>query len=240
MRKLGMICLVLLIALSLCACGRGIIDVIGGGPQSDPPLSREDDPSESPAAAVSQTDAVTSALDGLGLDSILAGFGGTDTVIGSLSEEDKQRILDLAKENGMDASFDENGRFVITGKDGNGLYQNEDGSWTVANESGTVGQFGGEWPENVFTQLVPKPPFKLFGSSTSEDGFNVAFSGATVEQVRAYAEELKKAGFNVDADTQDREVMGIAVYSYSAENAAGFSVSLSMTSGVCALAIQKP
>ncbi len=97
-----------------------------------------------------------------------------------------------------------------------------------------------EWPDNELTKLVPKPGFSVSNVSEEDGEFAAVFSGVTADQMRAYAEKLKKAGFNVDAEVVDNSYMGIEVYSYNASNADGVSVSLSVAAGVASMAVSKP
>ncbi|MBO4366054.1 MAG: hypothetical protein J5843_00210 [Clostridia bacterium] len=241
MKQLLLALLALALMLSLCACnlssiGSGLTDLIGSYIEDDLPLSREDDPA---ASGEENGDVnVSSILEGLGLDSILSSVGGSDVLNGLTDGDLKKKILGLLQDNGLGAYLDENGGLVIPGKDGNEIHQNEDGSWSVSKEDGAA-QYGGEWPDNEFTRLVPKPSFKLVGASTDSDEFNVAFSGVTVDQIRAYAGELKLAGFTIDIETNDQDVMGIAIYSFSASNGSGYTVSLSFTSGYSGLSLKK-
>ena len=187
MKKLLLTMLALALMLSLCACnlssvGSGLTDLIGSYIEDDLPLSREDDPAGSGEGNGDVN--VSSILEGLGLDSILSSVGGSDALNG-LTDGDLQ-------DSGLGAYLDEDGGLVIPDSDGNQIHQNEDGSWSVSKEEGAA-QYGGEWPDNEFTRLVPKPSFKLVGATSDSDSFQVAFSGVTADQVRAYAEELKSA-----------------------------------------------
>ena len=47
----------------------------------------------------------------------------------------------------------------------------------------------------------------------------MAFSDASIEQMREYAEQVKAAGFDQNITTEDQEVMGMVIYSFSASNA---------------------
>jgi hypothetical protein len=97
----------------------------------------------------------------------------------------------------------------------------------------------GEWPDNEFTRLLPKPGFGIGYSAVDEDGFAATFTGATVEQLREYVEAVKAAGFTVDAELQDQEVLGMTVFSYRAENADGYSVNIAYYSGTGSLTVDR-
>ena len=114
-----------------------------------------------------------------------------------------------------------------------------DGTWTMQGEDGQTTQLGGDWPDNEFTRLVPKPGFKLAGASTSDDEFSAAFQSVNVDQVKAYAEQVKASGFTVDAEEEDQNVYGVVVYTYSAYNADGYRVEVTFASGTAGITINK-
>jgi predicted secreted protein len=99
-------------------------------------------------------------------------------------------------------------------------------------------QFGGDWPDNEFTRILPKPDFAVSFAQEINDGFTVMFS-ANIDQLKAYVEQVKAAGFTVGAYTQDTEIMGMAIYSYNAKNADGFEVNVYSTSGASGLNVFK-
>ncbi|MBR5059199.1 MAG: hypothetical protein IKX06_00335 [Clostridia bacterium] len=96
-----------------------------------------------------------------------------------------------------------------------------------------------EWPDNEFTRHVPKPPFSLLSAAEEEDSFTAAFRNVTPEQVKAYVEEVKAAGFTVDPEIRDETVMGMSIYSYTASNSEGLSVTVGLTSGIGSISIGK-
>ena len=106
-------------------------------------------------------------------------------------------------------------------------------------EEGPGIPFGGDWPDNEFTRLVPKPDFRSVAASASDDEFTAAFLSVTVDKIKAYAEKIKKSGFTVDAEEEDQNVYGIAIYSYTAYNDEGYCVELSFASGTGGLTISK-
>ena len=90
-----------------------------------------------------------------------------------------------------------------------------------------------------FTKLIPKPDFELFAANTETDSFSVAFTSATIEQIRDYAAKVKAAGFNINEEVEDQEVMGMVIYSFTAENADGYTVEITSANGTSALTISK-
>jgi predicted small lipoprotein YifL/uncharacterized glyoxalase superfamily protein PhnB len=225
MKKALLLVLALVLVLSLAACG-------GNG--NDDPLNRPDNTSG------------TNSTDGAGnnpgdVPNLADAIGGT----GKLSDLDaatRQAMIDAAKADGVTVEFKSDGSVVITEADGSKSIQNPDGTWTFEDEDGNKEdiQIGGNWPDNEFTKLLPKPDYELMGASTDEDRFAVSFQGVTVEQVKAYVEKVKAKGFTVDAETTDENFGGMVVYIYSAKNAAGYKVEVSCASGVTGLSIEKP
>lgn len=78
-------------------------------------------------------------------------------------------------------------------------------------------------------------------TAASADGeqFSVAFLNVSAEQMRTYTEKVKAVGFTENAETEDQEVMGMLIYSYSACNAAGYTVEIFSAAGTSGLTISK-
>ncbi len=167
------------------------------------------------------------------------GNGATDMIYGQTDDFTKQAIIDEAKREGMDVSFGEDGSAIFIDPDGSIVVQQPDGSWVVQDESGTQGQVGGNWPDNEFTRLIPKPSFAVLAATTDETSFTVVFSSATLDQVKEYAAKVKDAGFNIDARDQDNEYMGMIMYDFSGIHAAGYSIQINYTAGSISMIIDK-
>ena len=210
----------------------------------DPPLTREDRSAETTKSAESVADPATEAAPGQtaaalpDFSSILAGNGSTGTVWGQMDANTRQEIIAAAKAQGYDVSFDADGHMTLKGE-GVDFVQNSDGTWTMKSEDGDVAQYGGNWPDNAFTRLVPKPDFPLLAANTSEDEFTVAFQNVSVEKIKAYASKLKECGFTIDPEEEDETTYGIVVYCYTAYNADGYYVDLSFAAGTAGLTIGK-
>ena len=58
--------------------------------------------------------------------------------------------------------------------------------------------------------------------------------------IRGHSGFVNAAGFDVDPEETDENVMGMAVYSYSASNGKGYSVSVSFTAGVGGVTVTCP
>ena len=170
---------------------------------------------------------------------IMAGNGATDVVWGKQDEATKQAIIAEAKKDGVDVSFGADGSMTVVDTDGTTIVQKPDGTWVVKDADGGEGQLGGDWPDNEFTKLIPKPDFELFAANTETDSFSVAFMSATIEQIRDYAAKVKAAGFNINEEVEDQEVMGMVIYSFTAENADGYTVEITFASGTSSLSISK-
>ena len=141
----------------------------------------------------------------------MSGNGSTDTIYGQLDEASKQQIIsDLAKD-GYEASFGADGSMTIVGPDGTTMVQKPDGTWVIKDEDGGEGQLGGDWLDNEFTKLITKPDFELFAANTETDSFSVAFTSATIEQIRDYAAKVKATGFNINEEVEDQEVMEMVI-----------------------------
>ena len=230
MKKLIALLLALVMVFALAACDSG------DAPNNDDPLNRD--------PGTSQTDdngGENNAVNPEDIDfaAIMAGNGATDVVWGKQDEATKQAIIADAKKDGVDVSFGADGSMTVVDTDGTTMVQKPDGTWTIKDAEGNEGQVGGDWPDNEFTNLVPKPDFELFAANTETGSFSVAFTSATIEQIRDYAANVKAAGFNINEEVEDQEVMGMVIYSFTAENADGYTVEITSANGTSALTISK-
>ena len=239
--KLLALLLALTLVFTLAACGNGNNDDPSGSQQgTNAPLNRENDTSSTDNQGGTQSgNNDPSNVGDIDIGSIMSGNGSTDTVYGQLDEASKQQIIsDLAKD-GYEASFGADGSMTIVDPDGTTMVHKPDGTWVIKDEDGGEGQIGGDWPVNEFTKLIPKPDFELFAANTETDSFSVAFTSATIEQIKDYAAKVKAAGFNINEEVEDQEVMGMVIYSFTAENADGYTVEITSANDTSALTIRK-
>ncbi len=172
---------------------------------------------------------------------IMSGNSTSTTIWGKQDEATKQQIIAAGKEAGVDVTFGTDGSMtVVDTNTGDTIVQKPDGTWVIRGENGEEGQIGGSWPDNEFTKLLPKPDYAVMAASTTEQQFSVSFADMTVEEVRAYAEEVKEKGFTVDAEITDQEFEGLFIYSYRAQNADGYIVTVTYTDGYCGVMVEKP
>ena len=239
--KLLALLLALTLVFTLAACGNGNNDDPSGSQQgTNAPLNREDDTSSTENQGGTQSgNNNPSNVGDIDIGSIMSGNGSTDTVYGQLDEASKQQIISDLESEGYDVSFGTDGSMTIVDPDGTTMVQKPDGTWVVKDEDGGEGQIGGDWPDNEFTKLIPKPDFELFAANTETDSFSVAFMSATIEQIKDYAAKVKAAGFNINEEVEDQEVMGMVIYSFTAENADGYTVEITSANGTSSLSISK-
>ena len=232
MKRLLAILLSGLLILSLAACGGE------GNEQSGDPLTRDDGGTQQTQGGTENSGDTAPDID---FGSIMAGNGATDTVWGQQDAATRQAILDAAKKNGLDASFGADGSLTIKDPESGETYvQKPDGTWTFQSEDGGEAQLGGNWPDNEFTKIVPKPDFEIDFSGSDDDIFTAMFLSVTMEQIKAYAEKVKAAGFTIDPLEEDQEVMGMVMFNYSASNSDGYRVSVFITAGTAGISIEKP
>ena len=239
--KLFALLLALTLVFTLAACGNGNNDDPSGSQQgTNAPLNREDDTSSTDNQGGTQSgNNDPSNVGDINIGSIMSGNGSTDVVYGQLDEASKQQIIsDLAKD-GYEASFGADGSMTIVDPDGTTMVQKPDGTWVIKDDDGGEGQFGGDWPDNEFTKLIPKPDFELLAANTETDSFSVGFTNVTVEQIRDYAAKVKAAGFNINEEVQDQEMMGMVIYSFTAENADGYTIEITSANGTSSITISK-
>lgn len=228
MKKFFALLLSALLILSLAACGKG-------GASNDP-LTRDDGSTGQQTQSGTETPGSSGEVD---IAAAMSGIGTSDMIYSELDAAQKQALADELKQEGMDVTYNADGSTTFVDTDGSIIEQKADGTWTVKDADGSEGQIGGNWPDNEFTKLVPKPDFAITAASTDGEGFNVAFSDATIDQIKAYAEEVKKAGFDVDPQTEDQAVAGMTIYSYTAQNADGYTIEIYSASGMNGFTIYK-
>ncbi len=228
MKKILILLLSLLLVFSLAACDNNET------PNNDDPLNRDPGTSQNGDQGNSNNSDVN-----IDFGAIIAGNGDTSTVWGKQDDATKQAIIDEGKASGYDITFGDDGSMNVKDEDGNEYIQKPDGTWTMKFEDGGEAQFGGNWPENEFTKLVPKPSFTLMGANSDEYSFNVGFTNVTVEQIKAYVEELKGAGFTQGERTDEQEVMGMVIYRFTASHPSGYTVNINYASGSSGMSIEK-
>jgi hypothetical protein len=98
------------------------------------------------------------------------------------------------------------------------------------------------WPGNEFTELIPQPSFsvKIEGGGIDSHDFALVFQGASIADIKAYVEEIKKAGFSLDVATDEFQVMGLQFYDFEAENKDGYEIEVFSTNGFAGLSMEKP
>ena len=173
-------------------------------------------------------------------DSLLAGIGSSTVIYGQMDEASKQQLVMEGKAEGIDISFGADGSTTfVDNEDGTVVVQKPDGSWVVKDADGGEGQIGGNWPDNEYTRLVPKPSLELQATYIEGESFGATFTNATVEQIRDYVEQVKAAGFNINEVVEDREFGEMVLYSFTAENADGYIASITFANGTSSLSIGK-
>ena len=172
--------------------------------------------------------------------SMISGIGSSTALYSDMDAASKQAFIAEGARQGLDISFGADGSTTIVDTtDGTTLIQKPDGNWVFSDGQGGEGQIGGNWPDNEYTKLVPKPSFELYAAVIEDETFSVMFTNATIEQIKAYAEQVKAAGFNLNEELTDENVMGMVIYSFAAENADGYSVEIFSASGSSGMRIDK-
>ncbi len=216
MKKLLILLMVLCLLGSLTACELGTL--VGGG----------------------STEATGDSLPVIDFKAILSGKGDTSTIWSKASEKAKQALMDAAAKEGLEVTFGDDDTMTIHDPEsGTTVQQKADGNWVFKSEDGEV-QLGGQWPDNEFTRALPKPDFKLTATVTDGKSFSVGFLGVKLEDVKAYAQKVKDAGFFIGPEVTENEVMGLTVYSYEAYNADGWKVTVSFAVAASGIVVEKP
>ena len=64
-----------------------------------------------------------------------------------------------------------------------------------------------------------------------DDSVTVMQAGSSINESKAYAAQLRDAGFDRDVYEDTNEIAGYGIYTFTAENSNGLSVSLTYASG---------
>ena len=235
MKKFLVLMLSLLLVFSLVACDSGDNPNPSGTNNNDDPLNRDPGTSQSGNQGGTQGGATSGDVG-----SMISGIGSSTALYSDMDAASKQAFIAEGARQGLDISFGADGSTTIVDTtDGTTLIQKPDGNWVFSDGQGGEGQIGGNWPDNEYTKLVPKPSFELYAAVIEDETFSVMFTNATIEQIKAYAEQVKAAGFNLNEELTDENVMGMVIYSFAAENADGYSVEVFSASGTTGLRISK-
>ena len=234
MKKTLLIILSLVLVFSLAACGGNNNNNSGSG--NDTPLNRPDNTSTNTTNRNGPT-----AAD-FDMDAILSGSG-SGALVGGMDEATKQQFIAEAKADGYDVTFSADGSMTMTDADtGEKIVQKPDGSWSVDAGDGEGSMdisTDGKWPDNELTKLLPKPDFDI-GTTIDTTNSIVVTATATVEQAKAYAEACKGKGFTINEETEDMAMSGMVIFVYTAENNAGYMLSITFTSGSTTIMLEKP
>ena len=145
--------------------------------------------------------------------------GKSDIKLTSLSESEKQAIIDAGEASGVKVVFtgiDDDVIFTRLSDGYNAAWMS--GSWSFWSDSDIK---PAEWPDDEFTRLIPKPDFDLYSTNTYENTFTAIFRNVTPDQIKTYTESVKTAGFTVNQVLDEK-----TTYKYTASNGKGYSIEL--------------
>lgn len=152
-------------------------------------------------------------------------------IFSELSDEDKAKFEKYAASQGIEVIYGDDGStklvYNASAAQKKTVIQSKDG--TVQNIEGEGGsaKLNDTWPKNELTDLLPVPDFKVESETEINGKLTVQFGEVSIADMRAYAAEVKAAGFDVDVAESESDGM----YSFKAYNADGVKVELS-TMGV--------
>ena len=218
MKKILVLLLSLLLVFSLVACDNGN-NPDPSGTNNDDPLNRD--------PGTSQGGNQGDVPNGVDIDAILAGNGSTDIIWANQDEATKQTLIDAAREEGFTVTFGNDGTTTMIDAEGNKNIQNADGTWSYVGKDGSSVNIGGNWPDNDLTKLVPAANFNISASTYYDGNCAITFSGATLDAIKAYVEQVKAAGFDNDVTLTDNA----GYYSYTAYDDAGNFAQVFFTAG---------
>jgi hypothetical protein len=232
MKKLLALALATILALSLAACTVNIGEEKGGGNtpsgSTSTPTGNNNSGGNNPTQKPADVD----------FGAIMGGGAGNYS---NLSPADKQAMIDAGKAEGVNVTFEADGSVRFEDESGFVTVQDPNGNWVIGTDDGELQLLtDGSWPDNEYTKLLPKPDLEISSAVDSGANFVVMFKSATMEQLKAYTEKVKAAGFNIGAETEEQEVMGMEYYSFNAQNADGYSVIVYTAAGAPGMTVEKP
>ncbi len=147
-------------------------------------------------------------------------FSDWSKALGEIGKEEKEILENEFEKEGVDIDFK--------------------GDSFTYDDGTSKGQFGGSWPSNEFTRLIPKPDKgTLMAYTLEENQFISTLVEVEVEDMRAYAKKAKKNGFNKDEEVEDMNFYGMAVYSYIAYDRKGNKIEVAYSYGIGMISVYK-
>ncbi|MBQ4568079.1 MAG: hypothetical protein IJA79_08150 [Desulfovibrio sp.] len=182
----------------------------------------------------------TAPAQGFDLGAMLMG-GKLPVIFSALPQEQKEALQAEAAKDGSTIEFNSDGSTTITSKDGSVAVQHPDGTMTYRDAEGNEGRIAGaQWPDNELTRLVPKPDLTVATTNTEGDRiFAALFANPSIEQLRAYAEKVKAAGFSNNVKSEEQVAMGMKLFTFSASNADGVKVEIFSAMGTSGMSLEK-
>ncbi len=244
MKKIISILIVIMMTLSIFACGGGTDD-----PQE---TFRRDDATKGPqggteapgtggASGIHDKPAVT-------FLALLQYAESGDTSVFEphmLDASEKAQLKASVEAEGGTVDFGDDGSITVHGRNGSYFTITLNGSVEGVDDEGRPFGFdkgNKEWPASAFGKAVPKADFPIKMQVEDEESLMIMFENVTYAQAKAYGAKLREAGFSVEATELDMEDNG--VYSFAGKNAAGLSVEFNymITGGEpsCALSVGTP
>ena len=240
MKRIIAIAIILIMTLSLFACG-------GQGTDTPVTFSRDDvskdaqsgaEESEGGASGIHDKPAVT-------FLALLQYVESGDTSVFEphmLDETEKAQLKASVEAEGGTVQFGDDGSITVHGRGGSYFTIKLDGSVDGVDDDGKPFGFDKgkkEWPDSAFGKAVPKADFAIKMQIEDEESLMIVFENVTLEQAKAYGAKLREAGFTggeSEMDLPDRNM-----YSFSGTNKDGIAAEFSyMPSGdefMCSLSV---
>ena len=245
MKKTIALVIVLIMTLSLFACG-------GGQGTDTPETFRRDDVTKAPANGTEApgTGGASGIHDkpALTLTALLQYAESGDTSVFEphmLDAAEKAQLKASVEAEGGTVDFGDDGSITVHGRNGSYFTVTLDGSVEGVDDEGRPFGFNKgnkEWPDTAFGKAVPKADFSIKMQIEDEESLMIMFENVTYEQAKAYGAKLREAGFTVDEYETDMAESNF--YSFTGKNAAGLCVEFSymiMSGGLtCALTVGTP
>ncbi len=230
MKKLILLAMVCLLLVSLAACELG-----SPKPTEDAPLLRETQattaptagPTTQPTRGPESTGATGGTTPSFDMNDFL--FGEGTIIYGFLDEESKQTIIEESRKEGMEVTFSPDGTMtVVELETGYVVIQKPDGTWEYSLGDGDP---DAQWPDNQLTAQIPKPDLAVYSIESTDTTLSATFQTGDYSAIKAYVDQVKAAGFTLDAYEFEYPTDFGLVYTYNAWNAQGYYFATSYSGG---------
>ncbi len=150
--------------------------------------------------------------------------GASDVIPAPCAEEDRERLIAQALEEGILLSFDSEGAMHLADPQDPAavIHLYPDGSYDGTDGNGSYFAVDYRWPDNALSRLLPTAEIPVLVAYTGGHSLTVYFENASYEELVAYSEALWDMGFTEEPMEQMEE----GVFAFHGVNEQGWAASI--------------